>query len=71
MPLRQPRPLWLWLCIAAGLGFLTLSMTQDEGLVSPLWWAELVLYVVMIAGLACGGFGLTVPAPMRAFVGLS
>ncbi len=46
-------------------------MTQDEGLVSPLWWAELVLYVVMIAGLACGGFGLTVPAPMRAFVGLS
>lgn len=65
------RPLWLWACIAAGLAFLTLSLLRDEGLVSPLWWLELLLYALMIAGLARGGFGLTLPAPMLAFVVLS
>jgi len=45
----------IWVLIAAGLVFLAIGLAFDEGLRSPLWWLELVLYAMMILGFARGG----------------
>ncbi len=56
---QRRMPAAVWLFILAGLTFLALSLMYRDGPASPYWWGELMLYALMAAGLASGGFNLS------------